>query len=73
MSQKSDSKMIAIAISFAMNQTSFRRVGIQRRPIWPVRLPLVTALLGLPLELRVCDAHGIENHALEIRQSGIIV
>jgi hypothetical protein len=49
-SQKSDLKRISIAICFATNQRSVRRSGIQRRPIWPVRLPLVTAMLGLPHE-----------------------
>lgn len=48
MSQKFDSKMI----SFATDQMWFRRAGIQRQSIWPVRLPPVTAMLGLPLHGR---------------------
>ncbi len=54
MLQKSDLKTISIAISFATKQMSFRRSGIQWRPIWPIKLPLVTALLGLP-------HHGLQN------------
>ena len=40
------SRKVCIAICCAMDQRRFRHAGTEWRPMWPIRLPPVTAMLG---------------------------